>query len=273
MSALLSKICLQIHSQGAKMSEQKRQNEAKYPYFCALQRYLKIALINEPKNLTKYLGYASENRCRTAVERFTSCNNPCEWLCKGYFDFTHTSFSFLQRCERLIGDKDFLDKIELGIKSQNTFLRQDKKRLLDEVELGTAQKAFQDEIEKAKVEAQRLSDLRSCFVRIQTDFRRVTQPIHILTLARRMLYFELPIKDEWIEKGLECALQELPQILREHYEKKKGRLSYPYESNIVGYSVLWKNGDKQEMIHFDTQGKRVEESSEKDTHPRASISV
>lgn len=255
------------------MSEQKRQNEAKYPYFCALQRYLKIALINEPKNLIKYLGYASESRCRTSVERFASCNNPYEWLCKGYFDFTHTSFSFLQRCERLIGDKDFLDKIESGIKSQKHILRQGKKRLLDEVGLGTAQKAFQDEIEKAKVEAQRLSDLRSCFVRIQTDFRRGIQPIHILALARGMLYFELPTKDEWIEKGLEYALQELPQILHEYYEKKKGRLGHPYESNIVGYSVLWKNGDKQEMIHFDTQGKRVEEPSEKDTHPRASIGV
>lgn len=207
------------------------------------------------------------------MERFAGCNNPYEWLCKGCFDFTHTGLSFLQRCERLIGDKDFLDKIESGIKNQKHILQQGEKRLLDEVELGTAQKAFQDEIEKAKVEAQRLSDLRSCFVRIQTDFRRGTQPIHILALAREMLYFELPIKDEWIEKGLECALQELPQILHEHYEKKKGRLGYPYESNIVGYSVLWKNGDKQEMIHFDTQGKRVEEPSEKDTHPRASISV
>lgn len=43
-------------------------------------------------------------------------------------------------------------------------------------------------------------------MRIQTDFRRGTQPIHILALARGMLYFELPTKDEWIEKGLECAL-------------------------------------------------------------------
>lgn len=134
---------------------------------------------------------------------------------------SHTSLSFLQRCEKFIGDKDFLDKIESGIKSQNTFLRQDKKGLLDEVELKKAQKAFQGKIEKAKVEAQKLSDLRSCFVRIQTDFRRGTQPIHILAFARGMLYFDLPIKDEWIEKGLECALQELPQILHEHYEKKE----------------------------------------------------
>lgn len=179
----------------------------------------------------------------------------------------------MQRCERFIGDKDFLDKIELGIKSQKHILQQDKKGLLDEIELGKAQKAFQGEIEKAKVEAQKLSDLRSCFVRIQTDFRRGTQPIHILASARGMLYFEPPTKDKWIEKGLECALQELPQILREHYEEKKGRLGYPYESNIVGYSALWKNDDKQEMLHFDTQGKRVKEPSEKDTHPRASIGM
>ena len=86
-----------------------------------------------------------------------------------------------------------------------------------------------------------------------------------------MLYFEIPIKNEWIENDLECALQELPQILREHYENKKGRLGYPYESNIVSCSVLWKNGDKQEILHFDTQGKRVKEQSEKDTHPIVSI--
>lgn len=77
------------------MSRQKRQNETKYPHFYALQRSLKIALINEPKNLTKYLGYTSESRCRIAVERFATCNNPYEWLCKGHFDFTHTILSFL----------------------------------------------------------------------------------------------------------------------------------------------------------------------------------
>lgn len=140
---------------------------------------------------------------------------------RGVLTFYAHKFEFLQRCERFIGDKDFLDKIELGIKSQKHILQQDKKGLLDEIELGKAQKAFQGEIEKAKVEAQKLSDLRSCFVRIQTDFRRGTQPIHILALARGMLYFEPPTKDKWIEKGLECALQELPQILCEHYEKKE----------------------------------------------------
>lgn len=182
------------------MSKQKRQNEAKYPYFYALQRCLKIALINEPKNLTKYLGYASENRCRTAVERFATCNIILmNGFVRGILTL-HTSLSFLQECGRLISDRDFLDKIELGIKNQKHILQQGKKGLLDEVELEKAQKAFQDEIEKAKVEAQRLSDLRSCFVRIQTDFRRGTQPIHILAFARGMLYFELPTKDEWIEK-------------------------------------------------------------------------
>lgn len=255
------------------MSEQKRQKEAKYPYFCALQRYLKITLINEPKNLTKYLGYTSESKCHIAVERFANCNNPYEWLYKGHFDFTHTSLSFLQQCERFMSDKDFLDKIELGIKSQKHILQQGKKGLLDEIELGKAQKAFHNEIEKAKVEAQRLADLRYCLVRIQTDFRRDSQPIHCLALASGMLYFKLSIKNEWIEKGLECALQELPQILRKHYEENKGRLGYPYASNIVGYSVLWKNGDEKTTLYFDTQGKRVEKPSEKDTHPRASISV
>lgn len=42
----------------------KQQNEAKYPYFCALQRYLKSALKNEPKKLTKELGYTSKTNAR-----------------------------------------------------------------------------------------------------------------------------------------------------------------------------------------------------------------
>lgn len=97
-------------------------------------------------------------------------------------------------------------------------MQQGKKGLLDEVE---AQKAFQDEIEKAKVEAQRLSDLRSCFVRIQTDFRRGAQPIHISAFARGMLYFEIPTKDEWIEKGLECALQSYHKFYANIMRKRK----------------------------------------------------
>lgn len=185
------------------------------------------------------------------MEKLLQCDKPYEWLYKGYFDFTHTSLSFLQRCERFIGEKGFVDEIELA----------------------SAQKAFQNEIEKARVEAQRLADLRYCLVRIQTDFRRDSQPIHILAFASGMLYFKLSIKNEWIEKGLERALQELPQILRKHYEENEGRLGYPYASNIVGYSVLWKNGDEKTTLYFDTQGKRVEKPSEKDTHPRASISV
>lgn len=233
------------------MSEQKRQNETKYPYFCALQRYLKSALKNESKKLAKELGYTSESKCHIAVEKLLQCDKPYEWLYKGHFDFTHTSLSFLQRCERFIGEKGFADEIELA----------------------RAQKAFHNEVEKARVEAQRLADLRYCLVRIQTDFRRDSQPIHCLAFASGMLYFKLSIKNEWIEKGLEWALQELPQILRKHYEENEGRLGYPYASNIVGYSVLWKNGDEKTTLYFDTQGKRVEKPSEKDTHPRASISV
>ncbi len=240
--------------QGAFSKKAKIPSSRRYPHFYALQKYLKNALESSPKMLAKRLGYASESKCEKAVRKLIACTEPYEWLNRGFFDFTHTSLSLLEKCAQLVGE-GFLDELKAA---------QDDAQKLRE---------FHAEVERAKIEAQRLADLKYLEIRIQTNFRRRTEPIHILALCAGMLYFRPKLKEEWLQNGVECVLSELPQILREHYEANKGCLGYPYTSRIVGYSVFWKNADDECVIHFDTQGNRTDKPSEKDTHPNAYLTI
>ena len=240
--------------QGAFNTKAKIPSSRRYTHFYALQNYLKNALESSPKILAKRLGYASESKCEKAVRKLIACKEPYEWLDRGFFDFTHTSLSLLEKCANIVGEGLF-DEIKAA---QN------------EAEQAQALRA---EIERARLEARRLADLKYLEVRIQTDFRRREQPIHILALCAGMLYFKPKIKEEWLQNGVECVLSELPSILRTHYEENKGCLREPYASRIVGYSVFWRNGDEKRVIHFDTQGNRTDKPSEKDTHPNAYLII
>ena len=228
----------------------KVPSSRRYPHFYNLQKCLKNALESSPKILAKRLGYASEKKCAAAVQRLLAFDEPYEWLDAGHYDYTHTSLSLLQKCAQLVGE-GFLGEIKAA---------QDDAAKLRE---------FRAEVERAKAEAQRLADLHYLEIRIQTDFRRREQPIHILALCAGMLYFRPKLKEEWLQNGVECVLGDLPQILREHYEANKGCLGYPYTSRIVGYTVFWRNGDEKRVFYFDTQGNEISAPSERDTNPRA----
>ncbi len=227
--------------QGAFTKAGKVPSSRRYPHFYALQNYLKNALFNSPKMLAKRLGYASESRCEKAVQRLIACDEPYEWLDGGHYDFTHTSLSLLERCADIVG---------AGLWGEIKAAQ----------EAAVAVREFRAEIERARLEAQRLADLHKCVVQAVTSFRFIKghhSPCQ-LAWSGGMGRFKLEIKDEWLEKGLECALKELPRIICEDYERRGGKVRNVYGAyNIVCYTVFWKNGDEERALKFDTKGNEI----------------
>ena len=239
----------------------KVPSSRRYPHFYALKNYLKITLERSPDTLKTLLGYTSEDRCRIAVDRLLACDELYEWFVKGHYDFTHTSLSFLERCADIVG-AGLLNANEAQEPWQILLAGALREINGSETE---QERAFRAEIELAKIEAQRLADLRACAVQAVTDFRFIKGCHSVSTLAYsgNAGYFTLTIKEEWIEKGLKCAFKELPRIIREHFQRCGGKLQNPYGAhNIVRYVVFWKDGDKKRIIKFDTQGNKISDEKQ-----------
>lgn len=222
--------------------QQKEQN-GRFPIFYALQSYFQNEKL---EMIQQQLGYKNADKCSAALKKFATCKELTAWLHKGHFDFTHTTLSILEKCKAILAQ---------GLIENATL------------------PAFEAEIKKANVEIQRWRDFRRSYIRVQTDFRRQNQPIFALGLSSGMLYIDLPIKDEWLTEEVEAVLPKIPEIVRRHYQSHEGRLSYPFTSNIVGYSLYLKKGKQTTPYYFDTEGNPTESESPKDTHPRASLSV
>ena len=218
----------------------KVQSSRRYPYFYALQTCLKHALSNSPALLQKRLAYQSQSKCVAAVKKLCACDEPYEWLDKGHYDFTHTSLSLLEKCADIVGEG-----------------------LFGEIKAAQDEAALRAEIERARLEAQRLADLRKCVVQVVTDFRFIKgyhSPCQ-LAFSGSAGRFELTIKEEWLQNGVECALSELPQIICQHFKSCDGKVRNVYGAyNIIGYKVFYKSGDGQQTLYFDTQGAKISEA-------------
>lgn len=230
---------------GVKMSNIKKltskiQSSRRYPYFYALQTCLKHALSNSPALLQKRLAYQSQSKCVAAVKKLCACDEPYEWLDDGHYDFTHTSLSLLEKCADIVGEG-----------------------LFGEIKATQDEAALRAEIERARLEAQRLADLRKCVVQAVTDFRFIKgyhSPCQ-LAFSGSAGRFELTIKEEWLQNGVECALKEMPQIICQHFKSCDGKVRNVYGAyNIIGYKVFYKGGDGQQTLYFDTKGARISDA-------------
>ena len=221
-------------------------NRKRYPYFYALQNYLKTALKNSPDDLKTLLGYVDQGKCTTAIQKMLECVEPYEWLHVGHFDLTNTAETLLEKCGGIVS-AGLLGKHYNSLEN------------------------FQAEITKAKIESKRFMELQGSFVRVQTDFHRTTQPIFQLAFSNGILEFKLTVKDEWVEKGAEYALKtQISQMIRSHFEKNKGKVGSPFNSNILGYTFHLKDGGEMRQFYFDTQGKPADAPHPQDSNPHAS---
>lgn len=221
----------------------EKERNGRFPIFYALQSYFQNG---DFKIIQKQLGYNNADKCNVAIKKFASCKELNDWLRTGHFDFRHTNLSFLEKCKEIVA-QGFI---------QNTTLEN-----------------FELEIKKANVELQNWRDFMHSYIRIQTDFRRTTQPLFALGFSTGMLYAPIPLEDEYLEKGIAACLTKIPEVVRSHYKRHEGRLGYPFTSNILGYSLCLREGDKGTFYYYDTDGNRTEKPNPKDTYPRASFSV
>ena len=222
------------------MAHSKIHKKGRYPYFYALQAFLKDARRYFPAKVQEGLGYFGAAKFETALEKFLDCREPYEWLCSGHYDFTHSALSFLEKCA------DFVKNGDLG--EYNSVAE------------------FQAEIARAFKDTKRYADwVLSRWVHVQTDFPFNAQTLAMLGLASGTCFELEKIPDSWVEKGVDYALKkDIPAILREHFESHGGVIPYPFKSKILGYAITFKTGDTERQVFFDTNG-NVTEKPHKNT--------
>lgn len=181
-------------------------------------------------DFAKFLGYIKIERCEAILECFLVTKNMREWLNCGYYDFVYSTVSFLAKCEIFVNPA-----------------------------------ILRAEIDLARMENEREDLLSRGYIRIKTDFKRLSQPIHALAMSQGCLYLPLCADKEWIYFSDDELLQRIQNRLVAHFVKSSGRIGGIWASNIVGYEMML-CGRK---IDFDISGNIIADSA----NPSASGSV
>lgn len=194
-----------------------------------LQAYLEG---KKDEKLYKAFGYGCKRNFDKTAQNFLGCESWLEWLHKGHYDFTHNALSFAKQC-KCFANAEILEA----------------------------------ELHKAQIEFSQFKMIKRAFVRIKTDFRRDSEPIHILAMTQGMLYIFFDDR-KLVNYSDKLFISYVQHCVKEHFIKHGGKL--PVWKNITGYVLHFK--DKE--VHFDTTGQIITDLSDvKDTHPRASLSV
>ncbi len=221
------------------------QNPQKaYSAFSALQEILYQIKVQDLAGLAEFFGYVRVERCEAILERFLGAKNMREWLKNGYYDMVYSAVSFLQKCYAFV-NAEILDR----------------------------------EIALAKAENARINFLNSGYIRIKTDFRRVSQPVHTLAGIQTALYLPLCADKEWIYFSDDELLKHTQNRLVAHFVKCGGKIGGIFNCNITGYEMTL-GGRK---IDFSVQGEIISDSNNpsaysnenppKDSTPKISLKV
>lgn len=184
------------------------------------------------ERLYKAFGYGCKRNFDKTAQKFLGCKSWLEWFYKGHYDFTHNALSFAKKCECF-----------------------------------TNGEVLEAELHKAQSEFTRYKMIRKAFVRIKTNFRRTSEPIHALAMASGLLYIGFNDKN-FIYCNDEEFIKFVQNYVKEHFIKNNGII--PGWKNIVGYELYFKG----KFIDLDTTGQIITDlSNVDDTNPRASLSV
>lgn len=231
------------------MKNTKDSQDSQNPYsaFGALQEILYQIKAQDSAGLTRlaeFFGYVRVERCEAILERFLGAKNMREWLSNGYYDMVYSAVSFLEKCKAFV-NAEILDA----------------------------------EIALAKAENARNDFLSSGSIRIKTDFRRVSQPVHTLAGMQTALYLPLCADKEWIYFSDDELLKHTQNRLVAHFVKCGGKIGGIFNCNITGYEMTL-GGRK---IDFSVQGEIISDSSNpsasqnenlpKDSAPKVSLKV
>lgn len=200
--------------------------------FVLLQKCLQNR-IRTDENAHKCWGYNNPCKFREIAEKFLATKNLFVWLDTPCYDFTNTALSFVWRFE------SFFDSDILG--------------------------AY---IDKTQLEIQKHRELLRAYIRIKTNFRRTSQPIHVLAFAQGILYWHFANSKRLIYLSKSELLRHISRCIKRHFRHCEGKL--PVWGTVTGYELHLRG----KIIHFDTNGQRISDiSAVADTNPRASLSV
>ncbi|GEM_PF-1134637 len=174
------------------------------------------------KELLRSLGYHDLQKGKKVLRAFQGAGSLRNWLAKGHYDFVHSSESFVKKLASLAGvDPNVIDR------SINT---EAKRRAI-------------------------LSQLLPPYIFVDTRFRRKNEPIFALAFMEGKRRIALD-KEAVYDRSLRETLQEVSQIIREHYRNTGGKLNLWGKIHEYRYHHL-----DGRTFRFDTEGRLVEELS------------
>ncbi len=152
---------------------------------------IKIRLQNTySENLLKGMGYASTKNGLKTLEKFLGCNDICNWLRTGSYDFHYTS-------------KEFLEKLS--------------------TKLSIDPSLYIAAINRCQKIDNELKKISGCHVYVNTNFHRANEPIFVLATmeGRRRL---VPDKQELMFKTDAQIFDFISNLVKKHYSRTRGNL-------------------------------------------------
>lgn len=168
------------------------------------------------------LGYKKTEKGLRTLEAFLKAGSLYEWIKTGHFDFRYSAEEFLLAVAKACG--------------------------FDEG-------AFAQEIEKAKERQIEISKLQTPYIFVDTNFKRVSQPIFALAVSEGLRRLILD-KEELYDLSKEERLSKVSEIVASHYKESGGEIGI--WGKIAAYNFHDIDG---KAYIFDPDGKLREEDA------------
>jgi len=169
------------------------------------------------------LGYKKIEKGLQTLKAFLKVDTLYEWIKTGRFDFRYSAEEFVLAAAK---------------------------------ECGFSEKIFVQEIEKAKARQIEISKLHTAYIFIDTNFKRTTQPIHVLVFSQGLRMIQLD-KEDFYDLSKDERLSQVAELVTTHYKTSEGKLVV--WGNIHYYNFHDIDG---RVYVFDTAGKLIKKDAD-----------
>jgi len=180
----------------------------------------KIQLISK-KEIIKQMGYNNKERGLNSLEKFLSSKNLYSWIHSGNYDFKYAPIEFFKTLCKIINIPD---------------------------------KDVEKELKNCDILEKELNKIKYCYIFINTNFRRVNQPIFALAALQHYRIIAIP-KDKLLFKTDKEIFSTVSTLVKNHYKNSSGKILM--WGKIVNYKYY--HSDDQDYV-FDIDGKQIEVS-------------
>jgi hypothetical protein len=156
-------------------------------------------------DILKGMGYNTTKTGAMTLEKFLSCNDIYDWLKSGHYDFRYSSGEFIEKLSTLLEVNSSLYKTEIShcTKIKNEY-----------------------------------NKIRGCYVYVNTNFHRTTQPIFALAFMESHRLLE-PANENLMFTTDKQILKNISKMVKQHYLDNDGEL------------MMWGKIDNYVYHHFD----------------------